>query len=214
MTPASLPIRILRTVRRALALLVVLAAVGVPLAHAQAGTTTDEEPPPPPVLIADGVTIAGIPVGGMTADKAKTIMRAFFSRPLTFTFHGRTRNVTPYWVGASAQIGVAVTNALSAAPSTAVSLPVTLDRERMRALVRRLARVWLRLPVDSTVHLRDLRPFVTKARRGYAVRQRDTRDLVRLAVRAHERGPIRVPGRALRPRVTRANFGPVVVVRR
>jgi hypothetical protein len=242
MTPASLPIRITSIMRRAFVLLAVLAIFGVPLAYAQdattngtteattggtstdgtttdgtttAGTTTDEEPPPPPpVLIADGVTIAGIPVGGMTADEAKTILRTFFARPFTFTFHRHTRDVTPYWVGASAHIGVAVTNALSAAPSESVSLPVSLDRDRLRALVRRLARAWLRRPVNSTVHLRDLRPFVTKAQRGYAVRQRETRDLVRLAVRAHERGPIRVPGRVLRPRITRSNFGPVIVVRR
>ena len=41
MTPASSVIRIFPTVRRALLLLAILGALGVPVAHAQEGTTTD-----------------------------------------------------------------------------------------------------------------------------------------------------------------------------
>src|SRR5919198_1322905 len=238
MIPASLP-KFLRMLGRAVVLLAVLAVVGVPLAYAQEGTTTDvattdvttteatttdgtttdgattaEEPPPAPPLIADGVTIAGVPVGGMTADEAKTALRAFFSRPFTFTLRARTRQTSPYWVGAGAHIGVAVTNALAAGPSEAVGLPVSVDHVSLRAFVERLRRAWFRPAVDSTVRLRKLRPFVTKSHRGYVVRRRETRLLVRGAIRANERGPLSVPHRVLRPSVTRRNFGPVIVVRR
>ena len=61
--------------KRALAFVALLAAFGVPLAYAQEATTGDTstggrttaETPPPPV-IPDGVTIAGVSVGGLTAD--------------------------------------------------------------------------------------------------------------------------------------------------
>ena len=85
--------------RRALALAALLAAFGVPLAYAQevtttegtstdvtsGGTTTEETPPPPPPVIPDGVTIAGVSVGGLTADEARVAVRAFFAQPVSFT---------------------------------------------------------------------------------------------------------------------------------
>jgi hypothetical protein len=236
MTPASLRIRIGSTMRRAVVLLAVLAVVGVPLAYAQEGTTpdvtttdatttdvtttdgttTEEEPPPPPppAFVPDGVTIAGVAVGGMTAEEATAAVRAFFTRRVTFTFRGRTRERLPTRMGASANIVGAVANALVAAPGTAVVLPTKVNRTRLRAFVARLARDWSRPAIDATVRLRYLRPYVTRGHRGYRIRRLQTRVLIRRAVAAHERGPIAVPYAVLHPRVSRSNFGPVIVVRR
>jgi hypothetical protein len=128
--------------KRALAFAAVLAAFGVPLAYAQEATTagtstggTTTETPLPPPLIPDGVTIAGVSVGGLTADEARLAVRAFFARPVTFTFRGRTRTTTPWWVGASAGVGSAITNALAADPGQEVALSVRFDGTRLRALV-------------------------------------------------------------------------------
>jgi lipoprotein-anchoring transpeptidase ErfK/SrfK len=210
--------------RRALASAVLLAAFGVPFAYAQeatttegtsiGGATTEETPPPPQPLIRDGVTIAGVSVGGLTADEARVVVRAFFARPVTFTFRGRTRTTTPWWVGASAGVGSAIANAVAAAPGQEVPLSVRFDGTRLRAFVARLARAWHRSPVDSKARLRYLRPRITRARVGYRIRQYPTRRLIRTAFAAHERGPIATPYRVLRPRITRANFGPVIVIRR
>jgi lipoprotein-anchoring transpeptidase ErfK/SrfK len=38
--------------------------------------------------------------------------------------------------------------------------------------------------------------------------------MIRHALAAHQRGPLSVPYRVLRPRITRSNFGPVIVIRR
>jgi lipoprotein-anchoring transpeptidase ErfK/SrfK len=208
--------------RRALALAALLAAFGVPLAYAQeattlegtsaGGTTTAETPPPP--LIPDGVTIAGVSVGGLTAAEARAAVRAFFARPVTFTFRGRTKTSTPWWVGASAGVESAIANALAAVPGKAVPLSVRFDRTRLRAFVARLARAWYRPPVNSRARLRYLRPTITRARVGYRLRQYPTRTLIRTAFAAHERGPIATPYRVLQPRITRSNFGPVIVIRR
>ena len=208
--------------RRALALAALLAAFGVPLAYAQeaptegtsTGGTTEETPLPPPPLIPDGVTIAGVSVGGLTADEARVAVRAFFARPVTITFRGRTRTTTPWSVGASAGVGSAIASALAAVPGEEVALSVRFDGTRLRTFVARLARAWYRPPANSRARLRYLRPTITRARVGYRLRQYRTRRLIRAAFAAHERGPIATPYRVLRPRITRANFGPVIVIRR
>src|SRR5918995_4977589 len=50
-------------------------------------TTTPAPPPPPPdpPKIADGVTVAGVAVGGMTAEEAAAALTAFWRRPFTLT---------------------------------------------------------------------------------------------------------------------------------
>jgi lipoprotein-anchoring transpeptidase ErfK/SrfK len=212
--------------RRALAVAALLAAFGVPLAYAQevtttgetttdatttVATTTDEAPPAP---LPDGVTIAGVPVGGLTPDEAAVAVRAFFARPFTFTFRGHVKTASPWWVGGSANVATALANASVAAPGTAVDLPVRVSRTRLRAFVTRLARAWNRAPVSSTAHLSGLHPVLTRARPGFKIRRYATRLMIRGALASHARGPLAVRYRTLRPRYTRSNFGAVIVVRR
>jgi lipoprotein-anchoring transpeptidase ErfK/SrfK len=213
MTPASSVIRIFPTVRRTLLLLAILGALAVPTAYAQDATTTGEEPPPPPV-VPENVTVAGVPIGGLTRDEAKAVLKAFFARPVVFAFRGQRREAAPWHVGARTDVGAAVAAALVAAPGDALGLPVRFDRTYLRSFVARLARAWSKQPVNSTVRLRDLRPRITKPREGYAILRRETRLLIRAALQAHERGPLAVRYRVPRAHLTRRNFGPVVVVRR
>jgi lipoprotein-anchoring transpeptidase ErfK/SrfK len=212
--------RLARTMRWVLLLLALAAALAAATAHAQDvtttttttdSTTTAEAPPP---VIADGVTIAGVPVGGLTAEEATAAVRAFFARPFTFHFRTFTWQAGPGRVGASANVAAAVTAALAAAPAEALALPVTVNALTLRAYVVRIARRYKLPAVNSRVFLTGLRPYVTRARRGLAVRQQDTRFLIRALLAAHERGPATLPSRVLYPRVTRANFGPVIVIRR
>jgi L,D-transpeptidase-like protein len=212
MTLASSVIRLSRTMRRALALAALLAVFGVAPAYAQEGTTTEE--PPPPALVPGGVTIAGVPVGGLTTEEAHAAVRAFFVRPFTFTFWGRMKLTAPYYVGGSADVGAAVATALAASPGDAVGLTVNVNRTRLRNYVSRLARSWYRPAVNSTARLRYLRPRIARAHVGYRVRRYATRVLIRRALAAHERGPFSVPYGLVRPRITRSNFGPVIVIRR
>jgi hypothetical protein len=107
-----------------------------------------------------------------------------------------------------------VTRALAAAPGEALTLPVRFSGPDLRAYVSRLRRAWSSAPVNSTVRLRNLRPYVTRSRDGDRILRRATRVTIRRALVAHERGPLAVRYRTLRPNVTRSNFGPVIVVRR
>jgi hypothetical protein len=203
--------------RRAIILLALLAGLGAATAHAQDvttttdGTTTAEAPPP---VIADGVTIAGVPVGGLTAEEATTTVQAFFAQPFTFTFRANLWQASPARVGASADVAGAVAGALAATPSQALPLLVSVNALTLRAYVLRLARRYGYPAVNSRVYLRGLRPYVTRSRLGVAILQRDTRILIRQALGTHARGPIELASRALLPRLTRSNFGPVIVIRR
>jgi lipoprotein-anchoring transpeptidase ErfK/SrfK len=222
MIPASSVNRISRTMRRALVVAALLAAFGVPSAYAQevttagetttGATTTAEAPPPTP--LPDGVTIAGVPVGGLTPDEARAAVRAFFARPFTFTFRGHVKRTTPWWVGGSADVATALANAAVAPPGQAVDLRVHVNVTRLRTFVNRLARAWNRPAVSSTARLSGLRPVLTRARLGFKIRRYQTRLMIRGALASHARGPLAVRYRTLRPRYTRSNFGAVIVVRR
>jgi hypothetical protein len=241
MIPASSVIRILPTVRRALLLLAILGALGVPVAYAQEATTTgetttggittggtttgettttgtmtteEEPPPPPPLVVPENVTVSGVMIGGLTAEEATAALQGFFRRPLVLAFRGQRREPTPWRLGARANIATVVTRALAAAPGEALTLSVRFDRDDLRAYVTRMWRAWSKAPVDSKVRLRNLRPYITKPRDGYRILRRATRLAIRIALVAHERGPLAVPYRVLHPKVTRRNFGPVIVVRR
>ncbi len=214
-------IRISSTVRRALLLLAVLGVLGVPVAHAQEPTTTavttktgEEPPPPPPPLIPEKVTVSGVLVGGLTGSEATAALRAFFWRPLTLTFRARERDVGPAHLGASPRISAAVTAALAAAPGDALELGVRIRKPRLNKYVARLTRAWARPARNSVVLLRDLRPYITRARSGYRIRQRPARYEIRRTFALHQRGPLALPSREVRPSVTRRNFGPVLVIRR
>jgi lipoprotein-anchoring transpeptidase ErfK/SrfK len=191
--------------RRAIVLLALVAGLGGTTAHAQVAT---------PPTAAPGVTIAGVPVGGMTADEATIAVRAFFAQPFTFTFRARRWQTRPARVGASPAVAAAVASALAAAPSQALPLRFSVNPLTLRTYVRRLARRYGRRPVNSRAYLRGLRPHVTKPRHGVAIRQGDARILIRQALMSHARGPIELPARVLLPRITRSNFGPVIVIRR
>jgi lipoprotein-anchoring transpeptidase ErfK/SrfK len=183
-------------------------------------TTTVPEPPPPdppppePPLIPEGVTIAGVAVGGMTAEEAAAAVYSSWRRPLVLTFRKHVRTPSPARVGASTDISGAVTRALAAAPFEAVTLPVAWNWTTHRSYVARLARDLYRPAVNSRAKLRNLRPYITRAKLGAAIVRDSTRALIRQTVSAHGRGPISLPFQRLYPRITRSNFGPVIVIRR
>jgi lipoprotein-anchoring transpeptidase ErfK/SrfK len=176
-------------------------------------TVTTEDPLPPPV-VAEGVTVAGVAVGGLTAADARAAVRAMFARPIKLKLRGRAWATRPARIGASADVAAAVEAALAAEGSAALALRVRIDRAKLRTYVRRLGARRSVPAVNSRVYLSGLHPYVTKARRGYTVRRGDTRALLRAALRAHARGPLAVPSTVVRPTVTRGRFGPVLVIRR
>jgi lipoprotein-anchoring transpeptidase ErfK/SrfK len=195
----------------------VLAANG-PLGFLQTtGTTTTTPPvttaPPPPPQIPPGVTISGVPVEYMTAADAELAVGDAFATPLPVRFGKRTFALDPGRY-ATPQIRRAIAYALDARPGSAVRLPVTLRRDRVAAWTATLAKRFDRSPVDSTLRLRNLRPWLSKDRPGRVLDRRPMTNAILDRLSAHSRKPVVAKAKALRPAVTRASYGPIIVIRR
>jgi lipoprotein-anchoring transpeptidase ErfK/SrfK len=200
--------------RRLVVLIVLGAALAAPLAWAQSTAPVEPAPPPAPTAIPEGVTIAGTAVGGLTAEEAAMVVQATFDQPVLFQFRKRQWQATPAQLGASANVGRAVANALVAAPGTAVDLFVNVRGTKTRAYVKYLDRIFSREARDSSLRLRNLRPFLTKPRPGVKVLFWPSTAAIVQALRTNLRGPVELVTETLKPKVTRANFGPVVIIRR
>ncbi len=172
------------------------------------GTTTE------PQLIADGVTIGGIAVGGLTADDATTAVTSFFETPLPLLVTGHQIAVTPGQLGAKAYVKDSVAAALAAAPDSALELHVKINRPKSEAYVRSVAKRFDRAPVDAKLSLRHLRPFVTHQKRGWALKQLKALSAIFGALVADTRDPLQLRVHSIAPKVTRKSIGPVIVIRR
>jgi hypothetical protein len=160
------------------------------------------------------VSVSGIDLAGMTARAAEATLWSAFATPVTLRARGHRWLLDPDGF-AHPNVFQAVRRALRAPRNHALSLPV---REYERS-IRRYARVVesrvCRPPTDSRlVGLRSLRPVISRARAGCRVlRSQLTKTLVR-RMAGLERAAVRIPIERVHPAVTRANFGPVIVVRR
>jgi lipoprotein-anchoring transpeptidase ErfK/SrfK len=195
----------------------VLAANG-PLGLLQTtGATTTAPPvttaPPPERQIPPGVTISGIPVEYMTAADAELAVAGAFALPVPVRFGKRSFALDPNRY-AVPQIRRAIAYALDARPGTTVRLPVTLRRDRVAGWTAKLAKRFDRSPVDSTLRLRELRPWLSKDRPGKRLEQRPLTNAILDRLSTHSRRPVVAKAIALRPAVTRLNYGPIIVIRR
>ena len=187
-------------------------AVVVPVAH------TDTPPPTTTTAttgtIAAGVTIAGLEVGGLTPEAAETAVQQAFANPLELDVGSTRVLVTPDLLGATAAVQKAVDRAITAAPGTQLSLAVTVDQSVTAAFVAKLAKRFDRAPTDARLFLRGSRPFITREKPGRKLDQkRAVRDVVS-ALTEGARDPITVAFKRVRAGLTRANFGPVIVIHR
>lgn len=196
----------------------VLAANGpLGLLQTSSGATTTGPPvttaPPPERQIPPGVEISGVPVEYMTADQAQFAVAEAYAVPLPVRFGKRSFALDPARY-AVPQIRRAIAYALNARPGTSVRLPVTLRRGRVAAWSATLARRFDRSPVDTTLRLRKLRPWLSKDRPGRRLEQRALTNAILDRISSHSRRPVIAKATVLKPSVTRINFGPIIVIRR
>jgi hypothetical protein len=198
----------------------VLAANGpMGLLQTTTGTTvtttapTTTAPPPSPAQIPPGVKISGVSVEYMTPDQAELAVGEAFATPLPVRAGARRFALAPGRF-AVPQIRRAIAYALAARPGTTVRLPVTLRRDRVSAWVGKLAKRLDRRPVDSTLRLRNLRPWLSKDRPGRELDRPTLTTAILERLSSHSRRPVVARATVLKPEVTRAGFGPIIVIRR
>jgi len=169
---------------------------------------------PPAATIPLGVTIGGVAVGGLTPDVAAATVVQEFNQPLRLEVGTTSVLVTPDVLGATAVIDRAIDRALSAQPNQPISLGVTVVSGTIADFVGKLARRFDRPAADAKLSLRNLRPRLSKERAGHKLDQRRAVHGINVALANMRREPLRLTMKALKPKVTRRNFGPVIVIRR
>jgi lipoprotein-anchoring transpeptidase ErfK/SrfK len=168
----------------------------------------------PPATIPTGVTIAGVAVGGLTPDAATAAVQEQFQKPLQLDVGSTRVLVTPDVFGATPAIDVAVQKALVAAPDTAIPLGVTVTSGTVADFVATLAQRFDRPAVDAKVYLRNLRPWLSPEQAGRKLDQRRAIHDINTALASGTRDEFRLATTAVKPKVTRRTFGPVIVIRR
>jgi lipoprotein-anchoring transpeptidase ErfK/SrfK len=169
----------------------------------------------PTSVIPAGVSVEGVRVGSLSAERARARIEAAFSRPMTIEFHGKATSVSPAAVGASLSVNAAVSSALAATPRSRIALPVRYSSARVAKLVRSLARRYDRPAVDAKViGATSAGPIFANAKTGLAVRASTMRVAVARLLRDGTRAPRALLTRPVRPKHTQANFGAVIVVTR
>lgn len=153
-------------------------------------------------------------MGGLSPVAATDVVKAFFARPLTIRVDKRTLRTTPKLLGASAYVGNAIRRARVARPGANVPLKVAAQQSRVERYVRALADRFDREAVDAKLLLRNSKPFITRERPGRRLRQLLAVQELFRRLKTHTRDPLVVKLDAVRPVVTRASFGDLIVIRR
>jgi lipoprotein-anchoring transpeptidase ErfK/SrfK len=183
-----------------------------------ATTTTTPAPKPPPAVrtrIAEGVTISGIHVGGLTYGAAASAVAVVFRSPLELDLGDHVILVSPWKLGAKPFIGPAVSRALAAKPNTAVKLVVEVKRSVVDAYVDKLAKRYDRKVSDARVVLRSLRPKIVPEVEGSTLQHSGSVTAIVAALQQTARGnSIQLPAKITEPQVTADSFSSIIVVRR
>jgi lipoprotein-anchoring transpeptidase ErfK/SrfK len=166
-----------------------------------------------PSRIADGVTVGGTLVGGMTGEQARVAVRASFRQPIAVGLPAQTSFVSPSRLGVPL-IAPAIEKALVAAPGETVALRVLVDRPRLVGYSAELARHFSRPAVNAQVRLRRLRPVISEEKVGLEVRAKPLARALEAALLAGTRGPIEVRHTTLIPEVMRSDIRSVIVIQR
>lgn len=169
----------------------------------------------PPVLAANGVTLAGIPVGGMSYEQAEAAVRPAFSRPIRVVYTDRSWRLDRTKFGASVALADGVSRSLAAKPGQDVELTASVDVDAVKQFVQALdKRISYPAKDAELVGLNGLAPDISDATTGLQLMKTLTVQRITRALGGAQQSRVRAGVRLVAPAVTPANFGPVIVIRR
>jgi lipoprotein-anchoring transpeptidase ErfK/SrfK len=165
-------------------------------------------------LLPEGVTIAGIPVGGLTSSDAAAAVQRRFSAALVVRYGALSFAADPVRLAAP-NVAKAIERAKAGKPFQKVQLVVVVRAGTLRGYVAMLAKRIDRAPVDSRLVLRQLKPFVTKDVPGRALDRADAERRIASALVHNARDAIALRVEPVRAKLTRKSYAaPVVVIHR
>jgi hypothetical protein len=122
------------------------------------------------VLIEPGVTLAGVPVGGMSNEQAQAAVGPAFARPVRLVYGDQAWTLHPARFGARVAISDGVLRALGAKAGSEVSLVPAVDTQEVRGFVGALDKRVSVAATDAELSgLEGLQPQFTKERTGIQV---------------------------------------------
>jgi lipoprotein-anchoring transpeptidase ErfK/SrfK len=177
-------------------------------------------------VIAEGVTVAGVDVGGMKADEARQAVARRLDEPLgepiSVARAGRRFNLSAEDAGVHADIGAMVDEALDASrdgsiftrvsrdltggeENVRVAARISYDQDAVNALVARVRKQMNRPAKNAEVEFPSLERIESK--RGLKVKAAELRQRIAdsLEVPGAERR-LRIPAKRIRPKVTTAEL--------
>jgi lipoprotein-anchoring transpeptidase ErfK/SrfK len=165
--------------------------------------------------IEPGVTLGGVPVGGLTTEPARARVAATVSKPLVVTYRNMSWYAWPDSLRLDVDVDAAVHRALSAGPGDAMPLAARWSHAEVRRLAAAVARGVARAPVDAQlVRIDGTRPVIAEATAGVAVRTKLLQRRIAEALRDGVRTPVAVPTRSVRAARTKAHFGALILISR
>jgi lipoprotein-anchoring transpeptidase ErfK/SrfK len=168
-----------------------------------------------PELIAKGVTLAGVPVGGMSPEQAQAAVAPAFARPLKLRFGDRAWRVGAARFGVSVALADGVSRALDVNAGESVELKPKVDGAAVKSYVAALDKRFSYPAKDAELlGLANLVPQFSDPTTGLRVVTGATAKRIVRALESPGRPRVRVSVRTVAPKVTPANFGPVIVIRR
>jgi lipoprotein-anchoring transpeptidase ErfK/SrfK len=176
------------------------------------GTTATTTVVPQP--LPEGVTIGGIPVGGLTPPEAAAAVQDWFSTPLPIVYGPLTFAADPKELAAP-NLAKAIERARTAQPFQNVQLVVVVREGRLKGYIATLARRIDRAPIDSRLVLRGTKPFLTKDVPGRALERKHAETTIASALEENARDELMLRAKAVRAKVTRKSYSaPVIVIHR
>jgi lipoprotein-anchoring transpeptidase ErfK/SrfK len=166
--------------------------------------------------IAPGVSVLGVPVGGLTAQSADRTIGAVFSRPIVIVDGSRQFLLSPQRLDARAGVHAAVRAALSATPQSRIGLPVSFSPDAVAAAVDRLAKTTYHAPRNAAVIGAGPagRPLITPDRPGRAVQKAAMVAAIEHELKTGSRSTVVLRTAPVTAKVTVAHLGPVIVIDR
>ncbi|MGI9539094.1 MAG: L,D-transpeptidase family protein [Miltoncostaeaceae bacterium] len=205
----------------------VAAGVALAVGVGGAGIATAQEPgaavePPPVGIIAQGVSIDGIDVGGLTrqAAKAKVLKKrvAPKRRPLAVSVAGKRFAIKPVQVGYRADVAYAVRGAYSFGHTRPlrenmnVPLRERINRSKLRSVLATKGARLAIAPTDAAISFRGTKPVIRKARLGVSLKLAPAERIVSRALLTRKKRSYKLPTQRLRP--SRTTHPPAVLIER
>jgi len=166
-------------------------------------------------LVAPGVIVGGVYLGGFTSEPAREQLAREFSQSIPIVFGNQHWFASQRRLGAGAAVDAAVAKALTAPAGTQFDVDVRWSPRKVSRFVAQIAKQVDRDPVDARLaSVTTAGPVISRARAGVAVRTRLLQRRVERALEHGLRARIAVPTRPLKADRTRAAFGPVIWISR